>query len=55
MKNDFYQHHICQNHEQRRQHHRTRGRTAHARSASLGPHSLKTRDQPNDQAEHSSL
>ena len=54
-EDEFHQHHIGQDHEQRRQDHRTRGRTAHARGASLCPHSLKTRDQPNDQAKHRGL
>jgi hypothetical protein len=54
-ENEFHQHDIGQDHEQRGQHHRTGGRTAHALGASPCPHSLKTRDQPNDQAEHSGL
>ena len=39
----------------RRQDHRTRGRSAHAGSAALGSHSLKTRDEPDDQAKHCGL
>src|ERR1017187_8147420 len=53
--NDLYQHHIGEDHEQRRQDHRTRGRATHAHGTPLCPHSLETRNQPNDQSKHSGL
>src|ERR1022692_1181913 len=52
---EFHQHDIGQDYEQRRQDYRACGCAAHARGASLGPDSLKTRDQPNDQAKHHGL
>jgi hypothetical protein len=54
-ENEFHQHDIREDHEQRGQDYRARGRPAHARGASLGTHSLKTRNQPNDQAKHGGL
>jgi len=53
--NDFHEHDIGQDHEQRGQHYRTGGRTAYTLGASPRSHSLKTSDQPNDHAEHSGL
>ncbi len=52
---EFHQHDIGQDHEQRGQDHRTCRRPAHARSASLCAHSLKTSNQPDDQAKHCGL
>jgi hypothetical protein len=54
-ENKFHQHDIRKDYEQRRQDYRARGCTAYASSAAPCPHSLKTRDQPDDQAEHSGL
>src|ERR1019366_5886493 len=52
---EFHQHDIGHDHEQRGQDYRARGRAAYAGSASFCPHSLKTRNQPNDQTKHSGL
>ncbi len=52
---EFHEHHISQDHEQRGQDHRTGGRTAHALGASPGAHPLKAGDQPDDQSKDSGL
>jgi hypothetical protein len=51
----FHQHYIGHDHEQRGQDNGTCSGSTDARSASLSPHSLKARDQPDDQTEYSGL
>src|SRR5208282_4115445 len=52
---EFYQYDIGQDYEQRRQDNRACRCATNARSATLRPHSLETRNQTNDQSEHGGL
>src|SRR6516225_3123402 len=54
-QNETHQYHVCQNDEERRQHHRTRRGAADAFGSAADAHALKARNDSNDQTEYCGL